>query len=375
MDLNFHYFSVKTIARDAGFCEEDAQIIAAYSQFIDDYDIWENYFFLEVPDYAKSLATRYANMYSFYTVTTGFTSLFDNIRLSLEKYQKEIVVPFHFIPTKKLKEIRKDAPRSEYRTAPADITGEFLIRHLLDDAKEKYFANPGKYELMRIGMLLHTFADTYAHQNFSGFHGWENFSYLEKVTDNFDGDKDITNSYSPDLYEKIYSVGHANVNHAPDDTFAYFKMSMAEEESQKKKEDYTLYFSRSNAQVFADAARQIFRYLYECQGKPEPTEEEWNILREKLIKGFAFHSKNVEELEELWHTICPEYQYHYRKEELWEKNLIYSGRKMTPGQIEEAKQANSTDGREGNALIYKTAKEDFFRYNLIAKEIRDQIIG
>lgn len=39
MDLNFHYFAVKTIARDAGFCENDAQLIAAYSQFIDDYDI------------------------------------------------------------------------------------------------------------------------------------------------------------------------------------------------------------------------------------------------------------------------------------------------------------------------------------------------
>lgn len=374
MDLNFHYFAVKTIALNAGFCEDDAQIIAEYSQFIDDYDIWKNYIFSEVPDYAKSLATECLFGYSFYTVTTGFTSLFDTIRLTLERYQREIVVPFHFIPVKKLKEIPDDAPRSEYRTAPADITGNFLIRHLLDDAKGKYMANSGRYELMRIGMLLHIFADTYAHQNFSGFRGWENFSYLVKVTDNFDNSKDITADYNPDFYEGIYSIGHANVNHAPDDTFAVFEMSMAENENQSKSEDYTLHFSRSNAQVFADAAKQIFRYLYACQGKSEPTEEEWNTLREQLVKGFALHSKEVAVLEEKWHEICPNYRYHYDKNELWENNLISSGKQLSTQDIQQMNMKIGTEEKLLDAWLYKTATEDFFRYNLIAKEIRDQII-
>lgn len=374
MDLNFHYFAVKTIARDAGFGENDAQLIASYSQFIDDYDIWKNYMFLEVPDYAKSLATKYPWGYSFYTVTTGFTSLFDTARLSLPKYQREIVVPFHFIPVRKLKDIPNDAPRSEYRTAPADITGSFLIRHLLDGAKDQYLANPGRYELMRIGMLLHTFADTYAHQNFSGFHGWENFSYLVKVTDNFDHGKDITKDYNPDFYGGIYSVGHANVNHAPDDTFAEFEMSMAENENQSKKESYTLHFSRSNAQVFADAAKQIFRYLYACQGKPEPTEEEWNTLREKLVRGFALHSKEVAELETKWHEICPDYPYHYNIDELWKDNLISTGKQMSAQEVRQMNEGIGAEQKQMDALIYQTATEDFFRYNLIAKEIRDQII-
>jgi hypothetical protein len=37
---------------------------------------------------------------------------------------------------------------------------------------------------MHIGMLLHTFADTYAHQLFTGYNGAENKVILVKVTDN-----------------------------------------------------------------------------------------------------------------------------------------------------------------------------------------------
>lgn len=227
---------------------------------------------------------------------------------------------------------------------------------------------------MRIGMLLHTFADTYAHQNFSGFHGWENFSYLVKVTDNFNHDKDITKDYNPDFYGGIYSVGHANVNHAPDDTFASFEMSMVENGNQSKKESYTLHLSRSNAQVFADAAKQIFRYLYACQGKTEPTEEEWNTLREKLVRGFALHSKEVAELETKWHEICPDYPYHYNIDELWKNNLISSGKQMSAQEVRQMNEGTGADQKQIDALIYQTATEDFFRYNLIAKEIRDQII-
>lgn len=35
MDINFHYYAVKTLAIHAGFDEECAQIIARYSQFVD----------------------------------------------------------------------------------------------------------------------------------------------------------------------------------------------------------------------------------------------------------------------------------------------------------------------------------------------------
>lgn len=37
MNINFHYFAIKVLAIAAGFDYSDAQIIAEYSQFVDDF--------------------------------------------------------------------------------------------------------------------------------------------------------------------------------------------------------------------------------------------------------------------------------------------------------------------------------------------------
>lgn len=379
MDFNFHYFAVKTIATFAGFDEDQSQILAAYSQFVDDYDVWRNYSFQEVPDYATSLVKeKVNNRYIFYSVTTGFNSLLDSARLLLPKYQKEVVVPFHFIPTKPLSDLGTHCDRSEYRTAPADMNGTFLIKHLLDDAKRKYLDDPGVYSLMRIGVLLHIFADTYAHQNFSGFQGWENYSYLERVTDNFSNDKDITKNYNPDFLKRIFSLGHAEVGHAPDETYVSFSVSMAGNVNQKNEKEYSVHFSRSNTQVFADAAKQIFRYLYMCCKGEEPTESQWEELCRVLINGFAFKEKSISDLVSRWTDVYKGCRYHYNKNDLWENTLI-----KEKGVVYEVQEASETLTRNGEAmdknelsvLIYKSAKDEFFYYNLIAKEIREKIIG
>ena len=38
MDISFHYFAVKTVAFAAGFSEAEAQRIAEFSQFINDFN-------------------------------------------------------------------------------------------------------------------------------------------------------------------------------------------------------------------------------------------------------------------------------------------------------------------------------------------------
>ena len=138
MDINFHYFAIKTIAIEAGFDPDEAQLIASYSQFVDDYSIWGNYKFKRVPEYAMELATNKGDYYKFYTVTTGFESLADMTRLKFEKYQRDIVVPFHFIPYKNINQIdEKVEGREAYRTTPADHTGDNLMDCLMKSAMQK----------------------------------------------------------------------------------------------------------------------------------------------------------------------------------------------------------------------------------------------
>ncbi len=40
MNIDFHYYTVKTIAFYAGFSLEEAQDIAFYSQYVDDYNAY-----------------------------------------------------------------------------------------------------------------------------------------------------------------------------------------------------------------------------------------------------------------------------------------------------------------------------------------------
>lgn len=377
MNINFHYFTVKTLCRVAGLCEEDAQIIANYSQFVDDYSVWENYKFLEVPEYAMHLVLNQTSPYEFYTVTTGFTSFIDDARLVIEKYQNEIAVPFHFIPIKKLKNFPSRAQAKEYRTVAANLNNSDLICQLLYDAKNKYMNIHGRYELMRIGLLLHIFADTYAHQLFSGFRKWVNFSYLTKVIDNRGG-RDITSQYDPNFFHVLPSIGHANVNTAPDDPYVTWSMKMASNSNERYKDDYTLLYERNNPKVFFQSTCwEILKFICECMGRPMVDEKTWMDLDNRLVNALVTPEDNVRKLEERWHMYFPEYEYWYDKDSLWKDALIpikapeesetdCKEEYISPGVVPTEKTFGKT---------YKTATDDFFHYNVIAKEIRDYIIN
>jgi hypothetical protein len=71
MDINFHYFAVKAIACTSGFEEEEAQMIADYSQFVDDFNLYAYIWLSEVPEFARYLSKEILpGLYCFNPVTT-----------------------------------------------------------------------------------------------------------------------------------------------------------------------------------------------------------------------------------------------------------------------------------------------------------------
>lgn len=373
MDINFHYFAVRTIAEQAGFDADDAQLIAAYSQFVDDFTEWQNYWFKTVPDYAKGLAKNIGLYYSFDIITTGFGSALEMARLAIPTYQKNIVVPFHFVPRDILSETLNHTSRREYCTYPADITGTSLIAELLVDAKEGYMAAEGRYTLMRVGMLLHIFADTYAHQNFSGFHGWENYCHIVSLTAT-DTEEPVEDESSLISYDSAYSIGHANAGHAPDLTYAKFELTYAENETQRGKDSYTGTHSRNNTTTFLDASKQIYTLLYQIRhNNNKPTEAEWEFLRQFLYDGFMLRGTDIDTLCDGWNKICPDISYHYSVKELWQDQLVGLSEKERAEMEVSLRENGYVEKEKVNWKIYKTAKDDFFYYNVIAKEIRDAI--
>jgi hypothetical protein len=363
MDINFHYFAVKVLAVKAGFADKDgkgdAQLVASYSQFVDDYDWFEPFFVYDVPDYARYLATQiYDNFYFFYPVTTGF-SFFDYARLILTTYQKSILIPFHFMTKDPLTVVQTD--RKRYRVEPVKNGGGTMLNGLLNDASAAYRQAATRPNLIKIGTLLHIFADTYAHQRFSGWWGWENNAYLEDVVDNVTMNN-ITASYHPDVYWLMPSVGHPNVNTAPDDSNVSFAIEQKYEESESF--PYKAHYSRSNPDEFLVGSLELINYLRACLKKDPIDDKSWAALAVDLKKGFMTAEKNVDTLVNHWSTIFPGISFHYSKDDILKTAV------KLPEEMNAIKK--KLDLPETAMFIGKMS-DDFYRYNVSADNIRTTV--
>lgn len=370
MDINFHYYTVKTLAVKAGYTDDEAQTIANYSQFVDDFTNYKYMLLSSVPDFARHLATKITgSVWLFNPVTTGFESWFDMALLLLEKNQKNILTPFHFIPQhKKLNE--KNTNREEWRVVPARLELDSLIQQLLVEAKALYLQNNSKENTIRLGLLLHIFADTYAHQGYSGSQGWENYAKLLSVTDNRNG-KDITSDYSPGMYHQLPAIGHTETNHAPDDSNISFDIEMKYNE----KDNYNLKYGRSNTREFQLAAREIIDFLLSCKSKEPMSTGDWIALSEQIAKGFLTDQKTVAALNAHWSGIFPGINYHYNREEMLKQSLAIETNELSSPELTTALNTLSQQGVAIDTTLYTTKSDDFFHYNVIADKVRTFVNG
>lgn len=153
MDLNFHYYVTYTAACQAGFPPEDALTVARAARYVDEC--------LDV------------------TVQDVKRLLLENINDSLTWNYKSLLkvaaiwIPFHFLPGN-YAAIRADIdPTQRELIYPCThlICGPEspLTECLVEAAKSAYTEEENRTKgLLRIGIAMHTLADTFAHQGFAG---------------------------------------------------------------------------------------------------------------------------------------------------------------------------------------------------------------
>ena len=389
MNINFHYFAVKTIALKAGIPEQEAQMLASYSQLVDDFDIFSPIYLDRVPIFAQHLAEKVTtNKWRFYPVTTGFDDISKMARLIFEKNQRLITIPFHFVTKKSLNRYPKDTPRQNYRTVPTHLNDGSLMSSMLNDACARYKIQSNIKNLMHIGMLLHTFADTYAHQNFSGFWGWENDSKVTRVIDNNSSGNDLTPKYKKSLpkrilewiqkllkrsmYKIIPSIGHADVSTAPDDSFVSFNIKLKNSEN----DNYSFHYNRNNTKEFDLAAKQIYNYLCDCFAITNMNDKEWNNFINRLNKGFLLTEneyKDVATLCRKWQALFPSYNYSYSKGTFVESALVPVTNNSYMPDMSLVSEVLHNPNSLYKENLFKVIDEKFFMYNVIANEIRDKV--
>ena len=377
MDINFHYYTIKVLAISAGFKEDEAQRIASFSQFVDDYRTARPFFIDSVPSYAEHLVrTRFSKSF-FFPVTTGFTTVIDMAMLLLPEHQRWIATPFHFIPKKSLSElgllIADDSDnRCKLRVVPAKLNDGSLISQMLETARENLVTKKEERHicLMRIGMLLHIFADTYAHQRFSGFQGWENNSITTNVTRNTDG-LNMTSSYHPELFAHLAPIGHANIGTVADISNVSFKIRQRATQLDTQR---TALYERNNTQEFLNASYEIICYLRSCLAKESVNYEnnkndnEWASLSILIEKGLNFDPNGRTIQKNYWSNIFENINFDYSRNKL-RITTQPLGIRITDEMRRFAERHNI------DSLIHRARSDDYFRYNVIANEIRQKVVG
>lgn len=383
MNISFHYFAVKSIALKAGFQEPEAQQIAVFSQYIDDYNAYVFRRYSNIPSWAKKdpydmYISSFFNPMNFNPVTTGFWDMVDLATLMTTRSQKFTVSPFHFIPMTKDSMAKKD-----YRTVPATLNDGSIISNQLQIAKQNLEQTSDRMDaLMLIGSRLHTFADTYAHQLFSGYNEKCNNTVLVQVINNMTGEDETPKYHSRVMkfLEELQSIlkghqpaiGHMMIEHIPDYPWISFTMKYPLPGGEMGT------YTRSNTSEFVKTSKEILDYLRSCLNLPMIAGEEWELFKNQLVDGFFFDETAYEDegsmiraLGQHWKKAfqAQGYTYSYDRHALFDG--IVGGYSATSSSNEMSNVALSSDVD----AIFPSMSQAFYKYNAYADDLLIAMYG
>lgn len=300
MNINFHYAAIKVIAGHAGFSDEETEVIAYSSQFVDDASMHEPINLDRDPGVPGIRFERG----EFDPICTAHKDIDYLTNITKPRAHERVYVCFHFIPSfkgqsryKKFRQAMKDGP---------------FARKLVKDALDELSAIPGEYRtrgLIRLGIALHSYADTWAHQGFSGYRNSEDndirsVRIKEGSTWKKVGLASWFVSYAaPDL-------GHAEAGALPDRSDVSWDCKPA-----KVKE------MRSNTTEFLDASEAILTLLRaKAQGAGT-----WADLKPKLKRCLENPAAKMDGGDCEWKRTFPGIDFKYDADEWFEEALERDG--------------------------------------------------
>ena len=137
MNVEFHYYTVYYLATAAGMSDDDACVLAYSSQYLDNALVA-----YEVSHERGTYVTQVTHHFGFWD----------------RSQEWDVWIPFHFFPSgDRLSRHRRDGAAN-----PLDVRPDGpLVKQLLIGALRSR-------DLYRIGIALHTYADSWAHEHWSG---------------------------------------------------------------------------------------------------------------------------------------------------------------------------------------------------------------
>jgi hypothetical protein len=216
MEKDFHYHLTYSAVKLTGF--ERADVIAYSCQFVDDNN--EGQFIVDKEDvfFPEKIPADGGHYYPMMTQSLSPKSLDCYV-------QKYVYIPFHFIPGDNTVVI--GGMKNPLSTTPGSSNARSLLKAALNSS-----------DPYRIGIALHSFADTWSHQNFTGL-------------------SESWNAIYPwyNVFKSIVpNIGHAEAGHSPD--------VISEEWV-----DYRFETKINNQERALDAIAEMYRTLREKSSK------------------------------------------------------------------------------------------------------------
>lgn len=356
MENDFHYNTVKILSKKAGFNDDDAQIIAYASQFVDDSIAHKPLNITDIPDGLLNdyPASRY-NGAIFDPVCTAHRGL-QFLSAREKDSQRKVYIPFHFIPSD---EYERTVPYN-YRVTPNGRLARQLVNKAVLELRQVDGDGSRIRKLVKLGIALHSYADTWAHQGFSGRYS-HNDNNIERI-DILKGEENLK-SYlirKAGLYNVISDIGHGEALDFPDKSHLSWKY---EHNSTK------IEVVRNNSSIYMDAANAIYIALCMASGK----NGNWKDFAGKLNECFSLSTDSVDDKRQLYRKLFPDTKFEY-SEMTWRRESL-NGHSLEFSNFDANDYNNCSYAYNGDPKWFYFHIEAFRQREFILSNIRQDLLS
>lgn len=204
MQIDFHHATTYVVARDAGFDHDKADTIAYAAQYVDD---------------ATSSGTVYFDNCAVYNRISSAHKMLD-IRNTEELANHEVWMPFHFMPGNGGLAAGLNPDGSfidKIVCTPNSPAAQEMVRNAILEQDRAY-------GLHRLGVTMHVYADTWAHQGFAGvLHEINEVENAVETGNSGVFEKGLAGILRDALDDAIPPLGHGRAQTFPDMPFLKWK--------------------------------------------------------------------------------------------------------------------------------------------------------
>jgi hypothetical protein len=278
MNKSFHYHCIRVLAEKAGFSEEHAQTIAYASQYTDDATEHGKMTIRNIPssyDYPRwdESKNTFDPICTAHSAKSWLKRLWKWAKFYLKPdVQRKILMPFHFLPPEELSTDNKD--RFIFVTQKDSVLANTVVDNALKSISEST-DETFTHSLIKLGIALHTYADTWSHDGFSGRHSSEE-NDIKRIKIKEGAKFKAVNPLEQLVSYAAPDVGHAEAGTLPDESDNHWKAKYANKKGR---------LGRDNPQEFLNAAEEIYNRLISVSENPSIGWEQVSAQIDQCLKN------------------------------------------------------------------------------------------